>query len=95
MMIYIIVTFFAGLLAGVFFFGTLHYSVGKMLASKNAWLWALGGFLIRMGVMMLVLFFAAGSDMFRWVAGLAGILVARTLVFWWTKQKEVRHAAES
>lgn len=94
-MLYIIGPFFSGLLAGVFFFGGLRYSVDKLLASKYAWLWALGGFVIRMGVSMLVLYWTAGNDALRWMAGLAGMLAVRTLVFRMIKQKEVRHAAKS
>ncbi|HLZ87640.1 MAG TPA: ATP synthase subunit I [Puia sp.] len=94
-MAYIAGTFFAGLLGGFFFFGGLRYSVGKMLTSAYGWLWALGGFVIRMVGCLALLYFSAGSDAVRWLAGLAGMMVARTLILRFTKAMEVCHAAKS
>lgn len=93
-MLYLIPIFLAAALTGLFFFGGLRYSTGKMIRSTCPWAWALGSFIIRTGVGMTVLYVLAGNSVIRWLVCLAGFLAGRTAIMRDARQKEVRHATE-
>ena len=79
-MILLVVVFVVGLAAGIFFFASLRYAVARMLRSRYAAFWALGGFVLRTGVTLWIFYLAAGGNAWRLVDCLAGFVTARILM---------------
>jgi len=76
----LIMVFTAGALLGAGFFGGLWWTVRRGLASANPALWFFGGFVLRMGITLYGFYLAGGTEWQRWVACLAGFIVARIVV---------------
>jgi F1F0 ATPase subunit 2 len=72
--------FMVGVLLGVAFFASLWWTVRRGLASAQPALWFLGGFMLRMTVTVYGFYLAGGSDWRRWLACVAGFMVARLVV---------------
>jgi F1F0 ATPase subunit 2 len=70
----------AGLLLGAFFYGGLWWTVRRGVSSPNAALWFVGSMLVRTIVVLGGFYLVAGGDWKRWLATLAGFVVARLLV---------------
>lgn len=92
----------AGLGLGAFFFGGLHWTVRRGLASSRPARWFLISLVLRSGVTLGGFTQVAGDDWQRWLACLLGFVMARWLVTRLTRlpadtdshQAEVRHAPE-
>lgn len=91
--------FAVGALLGAGFFGSLWWTLRRGLASAQPVLWFLGGFVLRMGITFYGFYLAGGTEWQRWVACLAGFVVARRVVGHLTRPTsalvttEARHAS--
>ena len=72
--------FAAGALLGGVFFGGLWWTVRRGVASDHPALWFLGSLLARMAVALYGFYLLGGSEWQRWLACLAGFVVARLVV---------------
>jgi len=72
--------FFAGALLGVFFFGSLWWTVQKGVTSERPALWFLGSLLLRTGLILAGFYFLAQGHWSRLVACLLGFLITRVIV---------------
>ncbi len=73
-------TFLAGALLGVFFFGGLWWTVQKGVASETPALWFLGSLLLRTILVVAGFYLAAQGHWSRLAACLLGFLIARVIV---------------
>lgn len=80
----------AGGLLGAIFFGGLWWTVRKSLGSAQPALWLFASLLVRSGVVLAGFYVVAGVDWQRWLACLAGFLVARLIVTYMTRSREVQ-----
>ena len=84
-----IIVFAVGLVLGVLFFLGLWYTVQKVTMSKTPALWILGSFVFRIGIVLLGFYYIGADNWQRLLACLAGFIVARFIVTYYTKPKEV------
>ena len=93
----LLLSFVAGLLFGVVFYGGLWWTIRKGLSSPRPALLFLGSAVLRMSVVMAGFYFVSNGLWQRLLACLMGFIIARLAVTWLTrgKQKEDRHASES
>jgi len=70
----------AGALLGAFFFGGLWWTVQKGVASERPALWFFGSLLLRTGMVLAGFFFVSQDHWSRFVACLAGFVIARIIV---------------
>lgn len=84
----------AGLLLGVFFFGGLWWTIRKGLSSPRPALWFSGSLIVRMAVTVAGFYYISGGQAMRLLACLAGFLIGRLAVTWFTRKrgKEADHA---
>jgi len=68
-----------GLLLGGFFFGGLHWTVGRGLSSERPALWFLGSWLVRMTVVLGGFYLVSDGRWERFLACTAGFFIARVL----------------
>jgi len=76
----LVLVFTVGVLLGAAFFGSLWWTVRRGLASAQPVLWFLGGLVLRMAITFYGFYLAGGSDWQRWLACVAGFVVARLVV---------------
>lgn len=76
-MLQLIEIFIIALATGVFFFAGLRYSVGKMVRSRYAAIWAAGSFLVRTGVTLAVFYWLSAGSAERLLLCVAAFTVAR------------------
>ena len=84
---------FAGLLLGAIFFGGLWWTVRKGLTAKQPALWFLGSTLLRMSIALVGFYFVGRDDWKRLLACLAGFVVARFVVTWFTRDSASHHSS--
>lgn len=84
----LVLTFFAGIGLGVFFFGGLWLTVQKGLQSKFSSLIFMGSLIVRVAGVMLGFYFIGANDWKKILICLAGFLIARLLITRWVKKKE-------
>jgi F1F0 ATPase subunit 2 len=84
-----VLVFMAGLALGAMFFLGLWYTVQKATTSKAPALWVLGSFLFRVGIVMLGFYYIGVGNWQKLLVCLAGFIVARFAVTYYTKPKEV------
>ncbi len=70
----------AGFLLGAFYFGGLWWTVRKAMASKGPALWFMTSLVLRTSIVITGFFFVSGDDWRRWLAALAGFVLARLVV---------------
>ncbi len=85
----------AGLLLGAIFFGGLWWTVRKGLTAAQPALWFLGSTLLRMGIALAGFYFVGRGDWKRLLACLAGFVVARFAVTWFTRQPREDHHSQT
>ncbi len=85
-------TLLAGGGLGILFFGGLWWTVQKALASPRPALWFFGSLVLRTGIVLGGFYVVAGSDWRRWLAGLAGFVLARLAVVRFTRTSPVPSA---
>jgi F1F0 ATPase subunit 2 len=76
----LIFVFAVGALLGTGFFGTLWWTVRRGIASARPALWFLGGLVLRMAITFYGFYLAGGTEWQRWLACLAGFVLARLIV---------------
>ena len=100
--IYMILAFIAGLILGTFFFGGLWFTVKKAVNAKIPALWIFSSFFFRIGITVVGFYFVSSGDWKRLLICVAGFIVARTFVLYFTKsidekqillKREVSHEA--
>ncbi len=82
-------TLLAGGGLGLVFFGGLWWTVQKALVSPRPALWFFGSLVLRTGAVVGGFYVVAGSDWRRWLAGLAGFVLARLVVIRFTRRLPV------
>lgn len=70
----------AGALAGAVFFGGLHWTVWRLAAARRPAALAAGSFVVRSAAVVAVFFLMMNGSFFRALAGLAGLVVVRTVI---------------
>ena len=76
----LILSFLAGILLGVIFFGGLWWTVQKGLSSKRPALLFFGSLLLRTGVVLAGLYFIGRGNWIRLMICFFGFIIARVLV---------------
>jgi F1F0 ATPase subunit 2 len=66
-----------GVLLGGLFFGGLNWTVRRAMASAHVALWLFCSLWIRLGCLMVGLYWACGDQWPRWLAALLGVSLAR------------------
>ncbi len=89
--ILIIAAFVAGMALGTLFFGGLWLTVKKSVTAKVPWLWVLGSFVFRVGIVMLGFYFISSGNWQRLVSCLLGFIAARFVVIHFTKLIDEKH----
>jgi F1F0 ATPase subunit 2 len=69
-----------GFALGLFFFGSLWFSTNKLLHSRHPVLWMLGGFVVRLAIVMPSLYWLSGAQWQGLVVCLVGFIIARVAV---------------
>ena len=72
--------FLAGIGLGLLYFGSLWLSTGKLLHSRHPVIWVLGGFVIRVAIMLPVLYWLSDARWQKLLVCLTGFILARTFV---------------
>jgi len=80
-------SFIAGLLLGTLFFGGLWYTVGKLSTSSSPGALFIGSFFIRSAITVVGLYYIAMGDWHRLPVCLLGFIAARYAVVYFTKPK--------
>ncbi len=91
---FFIIIFLGGFALGIFFFGSLWYSVKKALISTKPFLWTFGSFFVRMSITVLTFYFLGAEDWRRFLAVLVGFMAARFAVIYITKMVEAKQAEQ-
>ena len=84
-----VIVFAVGIVLGVLFFLGLWYTVQKVTRSKTPAWWILGSFVFRIGIVILGFYYIGADNWQRLLACLAGFIVARFIVTYYTKPKEI------
>jgi F1F0 ATPase subunit 2 len=87
----IIAAFVAGMMLGTLFFGGLWLTVKKSVIAKVPWLWILGSFILRAGIVMIGFYFIGSGNWQRLVSCLLGFIVARFLIIHFTRSIDEKH----
>lgn len=86
----------AGFALGLMFFGSLWFSTGKILHSKHPVAWVLGGFVLRMVVLLPVLYWLTDTRWEKLLICVGGFFIARLFVLRLAaKREEGSRASES
>jgi F1F0 ATPase subunit 2 len=87
----------AGMGLGLLFFGSLWWTVQRLPDLKHPAFWFVVGFLLRLSIMLVGLYWLSAGQWPRLLACLAGFLLARMAVCRWTgrNQQGRSHASES
>lgn len=73
-------SFGAGILIGLFYFGGLWWTVNRMSFRSKPTLWVTGSFLIRAGLSLMGIYFAADGQWKGMLFCLSGFVLARMLL---------------
>lgn len=84
-----ILIFTAGVILGILFFGGLWLTVKKAVTSTKPALLILGSFVLRIALVLLGFYFIAAGNWQKLLMALAGFIVSRFLVIYFTKTKQV------
>lgn len=86
----LVLTWLSGCALGAIFFGGLWLTVNKGLVSNQPALWFLGSLVLRMGVVLVGFYFVSGGNWERLLASLIGFLMARLVVTWMTRPRQIQ-----
>lgn len=90
--IYMILMFKAGLLLGIIFFAGLWFTVNKAISAKMPAVWFFTSLILRVGIVVAGFYFISTGGWQRLVISLAGFIVARILVTYFTKSIDRKRA---
>jgi F1F0 ATPase subunit 2 len=85
-MIELLITFLGGCLLGTMFYGGLWYTVRHGMTSKIPAVWFLSSFLLRTTIALIGLYYLGAGHWQRILVALAGFIVARFVVTFFTKK---------
>jgi F1F0 ATPase subunit 2 len=77
---YLLVAFFVGMGAGVFYFGGLWWTVRRLPSARHPALLTLGSFFVRTGLSLAAFYFASGGQWQRILASLLGFIIVRVFL---------------
>jgi F1F0 ATPase subunit 2 len=77
---YLLVAFFVGMGAGVFYFGGLWWTVRRLPSARQPALLTLGSFFVRTGLSLAAFYFASGGQWQRILASLLGFIIVRVFL---------------
>jgi F1F0 ATPase subunit 2 len=77
---YLLVAFFVGVGAGLFYFGGLWWTVRRLPRLRQPAFLTFGSFLLRTGVSLVAFYFASGSHWQRILASLLGFIIVRVFL---------------
>jgi F1F0 ATPase subunit 2 len=84
-LLYMILSYIAGMALGLFFFGGLWFTVKKAVVAKTPAIWFLGSFILRVSVVMLGFYFISPGGWQLLLISVVGFIVARFLVIYFSK----------
>ncbi len=84
-----------GALAGVVFFGGLRWTVSRLVDNRSPVIWAAGSFLIRSAIVVTLFLLMMDGRFARAVAGLIGLILARTAIVAAVRQGRRPHRESS
>ena len=84
----LVISFISGLIAGFFFYGGLWLTVKKGVTMKRPALLFGTSFLIRSAIVIMTFYYAGAGQWQRLLICAAGLLVARVIVTYATKEKK-------
>jgi F1F0 ATPase subunit 2 len=77
---FIAIALITGFAMGMFYFGSLWWTVRRLPKARRAGLFALGSLLVRTAAVLLVFYLVMGGRWERLLACLAGFIVARIVL---------------
>ena len=83
-----ILNFIVGIALGIIFFGGLWLTVKKAVTSTKPALFILVSFVIRIALVLLGFYFITAGNWQKLLMALAGFIIARFLVIYFTKTKQ-------
>lgn len=85
--LYMILSFIAGLLLGILFFGGLWLTLKKIANTRMPAVWVLSSFIFRAGITLVGFYYIALGDWRRLLICVLGFIIARYLIVHFTKPK--------
>ncbi len=76
----LILSFVAGVILGMLFFGGLWWTIRKCVSAKQPALWILGSLLLRTSIVLVSFYFVALGHWERFLVCLLGFVIARVVV---------------
>jgi F1F0 ATPase subunit 2 len=80
-------TFLAGIVLGILFFGGLLFTVKKLVTAEKPALLIMSSFFLRVSIVMVGFYFLGGNSWKNFLACLLGFITARFIVLYITKKK--------
>ena len=77
---YLLMAFFVGVGAGLFYFGGLWWTVRRLPSARHPAFLTFGSFLLRTGVSLVGFYFASGGHWQRILASLLGFIIVRVFL---------------
>ena len=77
---YVLMAFFVGMGAGVFYFGGLWWTVRRLPSARQSALLTLGSFFVRTGLSLAAFYFASGGQWQRILVSLLGFIIVRVFL---------------
>jgi F1F0 ATPase subunit 2 len=77
---YVLMAFFVGMGAGVFYFGGLWWTVRRLPSARQPALLTLGSFFVRAGLSLAAFYFASGGQWQRILVSLLGFIIVRVFL---------------
>jgi F1F0 ATPase subunit 2 len=77
---YLLLAFFVGMGAGLFYFGGLWWTVRRLPTARQPALLTFGSFLVRTGLSLVAFYFASGGHWQRILASLLGFIIVRVFL---------------
>ena len=85
-----LLSFIAGALLGIFFFGGLWWTTKKAVRSKSPALWFLVSLFVRLGITITGFYLVAHDHWERMLICLLGFVIARMIVMRFTQVPEIK-----
>ena len=77
---YLLMAFFVGMGAGLFYFGGLWWTVRRLPSARQPALLTFGSFLVRTGLSLVAFYFTSGGHWQRILASLLGFIIVRAFL---------------
>jgi F1F0 ATPase subunit 2 len=77
---YVLMAFFVGMGAGLFYFGGLWWTVRRLPSARQPALLTFGSFFVRTGLSLAAFYFASGGHWQRILASLLGFIIVRVFL---------------